>query len=73
MRFAEAAALIDGDALSFTETRSEDYGGFKRTMGEAALAQQDLGGVQFAEVAVDVETGSSGSSGLLRRRTAAGR
>jgi xanthine dehydrogenase YagR molybdenum-binding subunit len=57
MRFAEAAALIDGDALSFTETRSEDYGGFKRTMGEAALAQQDLGGVQFAEVAVDVETG----------------
>jgi xanthine dehydrogenase YagR molybdenum-binding subunit len=26
-------------------------------MGEAALAQQDLGGVQFAEVAVDVETG----------------
>jgi xanthine dehydrogenase YagR molybdenum-binding subunit len=57
MRFAEAAGLIDGDMLSVTETRSEDYGGFKRTMGEAALAQQDLGGVQFAEVAVDVETG----------------
>jgi xanthine dehydrogenase YagR molybdenum-binding subunit len=57
MRFAEAAALIDGDVLSVTETRSEDYGRFKRTMGEAALAQQDLGGVQFAEVAVDVETG----------------
>ncbi|MGA2487618.1 MAG: xanthine dehydrogenase family protein molybdopterin-binding subunit [Roseiarcus sp.] len=57
MGFAEAAALIDGDMLSVTETRSEDYGGFKRTMGEAALAQQDLGGVQFAEVAVDVETG----------------
>jgi xanthine dehydrogenase YagR molybdenum-binding subunit len=57
MGFAEAAALIDGDMLSVTETRSEDYVGFKRTMGEAALAQQDLGGVQFAEVAVDVETG----------------
>ena len=57
MGFAEAAALIDGDMMSVTETRSEDYGGFKRTMGEAALAQQDLGGVQFAEVAVDVETG----------------
>jgi xanthine dehydrogenase YagR molybdenum-binding subunit len=57
MRFAEAAALMDGDALSVVETRSEDYGGFRRTMGEAALAQQDLGGVQFAEVAVDVETG----------------
>jgi xanthine dehydrogenase YagR molybdenum-binding subunit len=57
MRFAEAAALIDGDMLSAVETRSEDYGGFRRTMGEAALAEQDLGGVQFAEVAVDVETG----------------
>ena len=57
MSFAEAASLIKGDMLSATETRSEDYGGFRRTMGEAALAQQDLGGVQFAEVAVDVETG----------------
>ena len=26
-------------------------------MGDAAMAQQDLGGVQFAEVAVDTETG----------------
>ena len=26
-------------------------------MGDAALAQQDLGGVQFAEVTVDTETG----------------
>jgi xanthine dehydrogenase YagR molybdenum-binding subunit len=57
IRFADAAALIDGDMLSVTETRSEDYGGFKRAIGEAALARQDLGGVQFAEVAVDVETG----------------
>jgi hypothetical protein len=43
--------------LSATETRSEDYGGFRHTVGEAAQAQQDIGGVQFAEVAVDVETG----------------
>jgi xanthine dehydrogenase YagR molybdenum-binding subunit len=57
MSFAEAAALIKGKTLSATETRSEDYGGFRRTMGEAAQAQQDLGGVQFAEVAVDTETG----------------
>jgi hypothetical protein len=57
LSFAEAAALIEGERLSVTETRAEDYGGFRRTMGEAALAQQDLGGVQFAEVAVDVETG----------------
>ena len=57
MGFAEAAALIKGDMLSATESRSEDYGGFRRTMGEAAQAQQDIGGVQFAEVAVDTETG----------------
>ncbi len=57
MSFAEAAALIRGDMLSATEARSEDYGGFRRTMGEAAQAQQDIGGVQFAAVAVDVETG----------------
>jgi xanthine dehydrogenase YagR molybdenum-binding subunit len=57
MSFADAAALIKGDMLSVTETRSEDYGGFRRTMGEAAQAQQDIGGVQFAEVTVDTETG----------------
>ena len=57
MSFAEAAALIKADMLSATETRSEDYGGFRRTMGEAAQAQQDIGGVQFAEVEVDAETG----------------
>ena len=57
MSFADAAALIKGDMLSVTETRSEDYGGFRRTMGEAAQAQQDIGGVQFAAVAVDTETG----------------
>ena len=32
-------------------------------MGEAAQAQQDIGGVQFAAVAVDTETGLSGSRG----------
>ena len=57
MSFAEAASLIKDDMLSATETRSEDYGGFRRSMGEAAQAQQDIGGVQFAEVAVDIETG----------------
>jgi xanthine dehydrogenase YagR molybdenum-binding subunit len=57
LSFAEAAAWMSGDRISVTETRSEDYGGFRRSLGEAALARRDLGGVQFAEVAVDVETG----------------
>ena len=57
MSFAEAAALAPVDKISVTETRSEDYGGFRRTMGEAAQGRQDIGGVQFAAVAVDTETG----------------
>jgi xanthine dehydrogenase YagR molybdenum-binding subunit len=57
MRFAEAAALLRTDRVSAVASRSDDYGGFRRRMGDAALAQQDLGGVQFAEASVDTETG----------------
>jgi xanthine dehydrogenase YagR molybdenum-binding subunit len=53
----EAAALMRTDQLSMIASRSDDYGGFKREMLDAALAQNDLGGVQFAQVAVDTETG----------------
>ena len=57
MSFAAAAALDENRQARRPMTRSEDYGGFRRAMGEAAQAQQDIGGVQFAEVAVDAETG----------------
>ena len=57
MRFAEAAGRLRTDRISAVAARSDDYGGFRRRMGDAAIAQQDLGGVQFAEVAVDTETG----------------
>jgi xanthine dehydrogenase YagR molybdenum-binding subunit len=57
MGFAEAARLLRTDRISAVASRADDYGGFKRNLGDAALAQQDLGGVQFAAVAVDVETG----------------
>jgi xanthine dehydrogenase YagR molybdenum-binding subunit len=58
MSFGEAAALMRTDRVSAVAARSDDYGGFRRQLGsDAALAQQDLGGVQFAEVAVDTETG----------------
>jgi hypothetical protein len=43
------------DQLSAIESRAEDYGGFRRRMGDANAAQQDIGGVQFAEVSVDTE------------------
>jgi xanthine dehydrogenase YagR molybdenum-binding subunit len=55
--FAEAASKLRTDRISAVASRSDDYGGFRRQMGDAALAREDLGGVQFAQVAVDTETG----------------
>jgi xanthine dehydrogenase YagR molybdenum-binding subunit len=55
--FREAAAQIRGERISATASRSDDYGGFARKFGEMAQAKEWLGGVQFAEVAVDTETG----------------
>jgi xanthine dehydrogenase YagR molybdenum-binding subunit len=58
MTFREAAGLLRTDRISEIASRSDDYAGFRRRIGsDAALALQDLGGVQFAEVAVDTETG----------------
>jgi xanthine dehydrogenase YagR molybdenum-binding subunit len=57
MSFADAAGRLRTDRISAVAARGDDYGGFRRRMEDAALAQQDLGGVQFAEVAVDTETG----------------
>lgn len=57
MNFADVAARLRTDRISAVASRSDDYGGFRRRMVDAALAQQDLGGVQFAEVTVDTETG----------------
>jgi xanthine dehydrogenase YagR molybdenum-binding subunit len=55
--FRDASARLRTDSISAVASRSDDYGGFRRRMGDAALAKQDLGGVQFAEVMVDTETG----------------
>jgi xanthine dehydrogenase YagR molybdenum-binding subunit len=55
--FREAAARLPTDQISVIATRSEDYGGFGRRMGDMASAKNHLGGVQFAQVAVDTETG----------------
>ncbi len=57
MSFKEAAALLRSDQISAIAARSDDYGGFARKMGDMANARRDLGGVQFAAVAVDTETG----------------
>jgi xanthine dehydrogenase YagR molybdenum-binding subunit len=57
LSFRAAAARLRTDQISAVVSRSDDYAGFRRVMGDAAVAQQDLGGVQFAEVTVDTETG----------------
>jgi xanthine dehydrogenase YagR molybdenum-binding subunit len=56
--FAEIAVRLGTDAIAAVASRADDYGGFRRRIGDdAAIAQHDLGGVQFAAVAVDTETG----------------
>jgi xanthine dehydrogenase YagR molybdenum-binding subunit len=57
MSLREAAATLRTDQIGVLASRSDDYGGFRRMMTDAALAQNDLGGVQFAAVAIDTETG----------------
>jgi xanthine dehydrogenase YagR molybdenum-binding subunit len=57
LAFREVARRMSVDRISAVASRSDDYGGFRRRMPDAAIADQDLGGVQFAEVTVDTETG----------------
>ena len=57
MSFAEAAALIASDGIIATARRGDDYGGFRAITPFGGIAETDIGGVQFAAVAVDTETG----------------
>jgi xanthine dehydrogenase YagR molybdenum-binding subunit len=56
--FREAAAALRTEQISAVGTRADDYGGFARRFGDMAGARTDIGGVQFAEVSVDTETGA---------------
>jgi len=56
LSFREAAALLKADEVRAIATRGANYGGFRAT-SPMDIAREDLGGVQFAEVAVDVECG----------------
>lgn len=53
----DAAAGLRTDRVSAVAGRADDYGGFRSHTGDAAFARGELGGVQFAEVDVDTETG----------------
>ncbi len=57
MAFRDAAARMGAEQLVAVATRAEDYAGFRSRSGNSAAALNDIGGVQFAEVTVDTETG----------------
>jgi xanthine dehydrogenase YagR molybdenum-binding subunit len=54
--FCQAAGLLGEDMVRAEGRRGDNYGGF-RVSSPMCIAREDLGGVQFAEVTVDVETG----------------
>ncbi len=54
--FRQAAGLITTPYLGATAERGDNYGGFA-VASPMSIAREDLGGVQFAEVTVDIETG----------------
>jgi xanthine dehydrogenase YagR molybdenum-binding subunit len=57
MSFKEAASLLGESGVSARARRGDDYGGFRAVTPFGGLAHAEIGGVQFAEVAVDTETG----------------
>jgi xanthine dehydrogenase YagR molybdenum-binding subunit len=57
MTFRAAAARLRTEQIASSLTRSDDYGGFESARGTNRVGVGGYGGVQFAEVAVDIETG----------------
>jgi xanthine dehydrogenase YagR molybdenum-binding subunit len=57
MPLRTAAAKMRIDQVTAQATRSDDYGGFVQGRGRRGMGIGGYGGVQFAQVAVDVETG----------------
>ncbi|MFT3771851.1 MAG: xanthine dehydrogenase family protein molybdopterin-binding subunit [Minicystis sp.] len=57
LAFKAAAAKLKTEEVAARESRSEDYGGFIEGKGRNRAGIGGYGGVQFAAVAVDTETG----------------
>lgn len=56
--FAEAIQRAGIDQLVHRADRQEDYEGYARKAGDLRISAHSIGGVQFAEVTVDTETGA---------------
>jgi xanthine dehydrogenase YagR molybdenum-binding subunit len=57
MAFRDVAAKMRTEQFVAIASRADDYAGFRSHAGDSASAQNDLGGVHFAAVTVDTETG----------------
>lgn len=57
MTFVEALKKANVDEIVHRADRREDYDGYRAKLGDLHISKQALGGVQFAQVAVDTETG----------------
>jgi xanthine dehydrogenase YagR molybdenum-binding subunit len=55
--FAEAVRKANFDEIVHRADRREDYEGYRGKFGELHISRHGIGGVQFAQVAVDTETG----------------
>jgi xanthine dehydrogenase YagR molybdenum-binding subunit len=55
--FSEALRRAGIETLVHRADRRDDYGGYARKAGELLISPHAIGGVQFAEVCVDTETG----------------
>jgi xanthine dehydrogenase YagR molybdenum-binding subunit len=57
LTFAEAVKKANVDEIVHRADRREDYDGYRAKLGDLHISRQGIGGVQFAQVAVDTETG----------------
>lgn len=57
LSFTEAVRRAGIDNLVHRADRQDDYGGYARKAGDLFISPHAIGGVQFAEVLVDTETG----------------
>jgi xanthine dehydrogenase YagR molybdenum-binding subunit len=55
--FADAVRKAGFDEIVKRADRREDYDGYRAKIGDLHISKQAIGGVQFAQIAVDTETG----------------
>ena len=58
LTFVEAVRKANFDEIVHRADRREDYDGYRVKLGDLHISKQGIGGVQFAQIAVDTETGA---------------